>query len=56
MFKVKIYDEGLMLMLSFSLCFKAKYDKKILRKVSYQLFKHNIHGYISIYWFKVNLT
>jgi hypothetical protein len=56
MFDVKIYGSGLMLMLLLILCFKANYNRKILGKISYLLFKDNIHGYISIYWFKVNLT
>jgi hypothetical protein len=43
-------------MLRSSLWFKANYNKKILGKVSCLYFKANIHGYFSIYWFKVNLT
>jgi hypothetical protein len=34
----------------------ANYNRKILGKFSYIIFKDNFHGYSSIYWFKYNLT
>jgi hypothetical protein len=39
-------------MLRFNFMVKANYNRKMLEKVSYLLFKAKFHGYISIYWFK----
>jgi hypothetical protein len=50
MLRVKIYGYVLMLMLGFIFMVKANYNRKILWKISYLLFKANIHGYNSIYF------
>jgi len=51
-FLVKVYCKCYVL----RLWFKANYNRKILGKASYLLFKANFHVYISIYWFKLNVT
>jgi hypothetical protein len=42
-------------MLRLNLWFRANYNRKILGKVTYLIFKAKFHGYGALYWLKVNL-